>query len=156
MLLKIHNNISLIAIAVILYGLMYGRHYDLETATDIHPMFFSSGLLKCIAGMSLGVSIINSTFNTNNKKKFNLSVLIIQTSAILYTTYFIFTIENIPSYDSITIVCFYYIFYSLVNYKYFWNRIFSHCILVHFGNISFAIYLFHTPLIIFIRSSKIL
>jgi len=154
MLLKIRNNISLIAIAVISYSLVYGRHYNLEAATDIHLLIFSSGLLKCIAGMSLGVSIINSTLNANNEKKFNLSALIIQTSAILYTAYFIFTKDNITSYDSITIVCFYYIFYSLINYKSFWNRIFSHHILVYFGNISFAIYLFHTPLMLLLDQVK--
>lgn len=148
LLLKIRNNSTLIAIAIISYSLVYGRHHNLEAATDLHLLFLSSGFLKCVAGMSLGMSIINSTLNKDENNNSNSNVVIIQTLAIFFAAYFIFTKDKVTSYDSIVIISFYHIFYSLINYKTFWNRVFSNQVLVYFGNISFAIYLFHTPLMI--------
>lgn len=148
LLLKTRSNNTLIALAIFSYSLVYARHHNLEAATDLNLYIFSSGFLKCVAGMSLGVSIINSALNGEAKKKSDIKTLITQTTAIIFLAYFIFTKDNIASYDSIAILSFYYIFYSLIKYNTVWNRFFSSQILVYFGNISFAIYLFHTPLML--------
>ncbi|WP_346303827.1 acyltransferase [Pantoea sp. Morm] len=150
LLLKIRNTHLLISLSVILYGIVIGRHHNLEAATDVYFNILSSGFLKCVAGLALGIAIINCSEVTNDLKRTenNSIVLILQTLAIAYVAYFIYTKDNVTSYDIITIVCFTYIFYSLINFDTFWNTLFSNSLLVYFGKISFAIYLTHTPLML--------
>jgi peptidoglycan/LPS O-acetylase OafA/YrhL len=148
LLIRLKSRIKLISISLISYIIVYARHHNLEAATDVHFMILSSGLLKCIAGMSLGVLITNISKFTEKRDPPKILMTIMQTAAVGICSYFIYTKDDVHSYDGIVIMSFCYLFYTLINYSGFWSAIAANQVLVYFGNISFSIYLLHTPLMI--------
>lgn len=155
LLIKIRNNLTLITIASICYILVYARHHNLEAATDVHLFLFSSGILKCIAGICLGILISNLSSYEVSKKNADLLTLTLQTLAIALTSFFIYSKDSIHSYDGLIIVSFCYIFFTLINYHSFWNTFASNKLMVYFGNISFSIYLLHTPLMLLLDQTSL-
>jgi len=154
LLIKIKNNFTLITIAVICYLLVYARHHNLEAATDLHLFLFSSGMLKCIAGISLGVLISNLSNYTSSKQNAGFLITAFQTLAVAIAGYFIYSKSTIHSHDVLVIVSFCYIFFTLINYSSFWNTFASNKVMVYFGNISFSIYLLHTPIMLLLDQTS--
>lgn len=154
LLIKLKNNLTLIAIAVICYAFVYARHHNLEAATDIHLFFFSSGILKCIAGLSLGILITNLSNYASSKQKADLLTTVLQTVAVVTAGFFIYSKDTIHAYDWLVIALFCYIFFTLINYSSFWNTLASNKAIVYFGNISFSIYLLHTPLMLLLDQAN--
>ncbi|KAF6677010.1 acyltransferase [Pantoea sp. EKM21T] len=154
LLIRIKNNFTLIVIAVICYILVYARHHNLEAATDVHLFLFSSGILKCIAGISLGVLISNLSNYTSSKNNAGFLTTVFQTVAVAMSGFFIYSKDTIHAYDGLVIVSFCYIFFTLINYSSFWNTLASNKAMVYFGNISFSIYLLHTPLMLLLDQAN--
>ncbi|WP_439212358.1 acyltransferase family protein [Duffyella gerundensis] len=154
LLIKIKNNFTLITIAVICYLLVYARHHNLEAATDLHLFLFSSGMLKCIAGISLGVLISNLSNYASSKQNAGFLITAFQTLAVAIAGYFIYSKSTIHSHDVLVIVSFCYIFFTLINYSSFWSTFASNKVMVYFGNISFSIYLLHTPIMLLLDQTS--
>lgn len=148
LLIKLRSNLTLISVAAICYIVVYAKHHNLEAATDVHLYIFSSGMLKCIAGISLGILISNLSDYTSSKQDAGLKKTFLQTIAVAIAGYFIYTKDPIHAYDGLVIVSFCYIFFTLINYSSFWNHLAANKMMVYFGNISFSIYLLHTPLML--------
>lgn len=146
-LLKYRNNYALIIIASIGYALVMAKNHNLMAAKDLNLYLFSSGFLKCISGMCIGV-VIKNILESEGPKTSTRKTLFFQLVTIALVSCFIFTKKNIMSYDALAIIGISYIIYSSCAYDNIVSRVLSSKILSYLGKISFSIYLIHTPVML--------
>ncbi|ADW73443.1 acyltransferase 3 [Rahnella aceris] len=148
LLLKIRRNITLATISAIGYVLVIAVHQNLMASNDLHLYILSSGFIKSISGMSLGVLVKNAVTENGKleeKKAFN---SLMQLLTLSFISYFIYTKDLVTSYDGIAIIAIAYFIYSTTIHDTILTKILSSYIISGIGKISFSLYLFHTPLML--------
>jgi peptidoglycan/LPS O-acetylase OafA/YrhL len=147
-LIKIKNNLLLVIISAIGYITVIANHHNLMAATDLHFYIFSSGIIKSVAGMSLGVMVKNLSIDQTPVKTNSVKIFSLQLISIITISYFIYTKDSISSYDSLVIIAITYLIYSTTSYNTLLTKLLSCNILSGLGKISFSLYLLHTPLML--------
>ncbi len=147
-LIKIRSNVTLAAIAAVGYILVTSVHHNLMAATDLHLYFFSSGFLKSVSGMALGVMTMNMVKSSSKKSANNPLCTFVQAAEILIISFFIYTKMSITSYDLIIVIAFTHLLYSLTTNETTFKKILSSQIISGLGKISFSVYLIHTPIML--------
>jgi peptidoglycan/LPS O-acetylase OafA/YrhL len=147
-LIKIRNNLLLATVSAIGYIIVIANHHNLMAATDVHFYIFSSGIIKSISGMSLGVMVRNLTIDHSSVKTNNIKIYLLQIISMITVSYFIYTKDSVLSYDGLVIIAITYIVYSTTSYNTFLTKLLSCNLLSGLGKISFSLYLLHTPLML--------
>ncbi|WP_048786063.1 acyltransferase family protein [Pantoea vagans] len=153
-ILRCKSNATLMAIACVGYGMVTARHHHLMAASDLHIMFFSSGLIKCVAGMSVGVMIKNLVSETTGSRVPDAKQSALQIAVLGMVSYFLFTTNDVKSYDLLALTGIAYIIYSSCVYDNFFARFVSSKVMVYLGKISFSIYLVHEPIMVLLGCSS--
>lgn len=152
-ILQCRSNATLMAIACIGYGMVTARHHHLMAASDLHLMFFSSGLIKCVAGMAVGVMVKNLVSINHEVRVPDTKQNLLQITVLAMVSYFLFTTDNIKSYDLLALTGITYLIYSSCVYDNLFSRFVSSKVMVYLGKISFSIYLVHEPIMVLLGCS---
>jgi len=147
-ILRCRNNTILTIIASIGYGMVTAKHHNLMAASDLNLFVLSSGLIKCISGMALGVMVKNLVSEPLNGNYSIEKHSIIQLIVLAFVSYFLFTTENVKSYDLLALLGMTYIIYSSCAYDNYLSRYLSSNVMVYLGKISFSVYLIHEPIMV--------
>nr|WP_184280497.1 acyltransferase [Serratia fonticola] len=142
------NNEFLLIFSIIIYTLVLNKHGSLMAEKDLNFYIFSSGLLKCIAGMTFGVFIKNLVLLPKDISVFFVKNIYIKLLAILFVSVFIFRKEQSNGIDLSIIILMGYIIAASISVKDYVFDFFSSKILAYIGKISFSIYMIHTPLLL--------
>ncbi|CAM3454966.1 hypothetical protein BS639_19010 [Rouxiella silvae] len=148
------NNTSLFIFSFVCYSLVINKHDSLMAAFDFSYFYLSSGFLKCIGGMALGILLFKLSSETSvaepNSTRF--SGLI---DLALFAIIMVFTCINVsmPKIDSLMVVCFAFLIYRLQVRPSWMRNLIETAPLNFLGKISFSLYLIHTPIILLLGRS---
>lgn len=142
------NNELLLIFSIIIYTIVLNKHGSLMAEKDLNFFIFSSGLLKCIAGMTLGVFIKNLVSSPKESTVFLVKNIYIKLLAILVISIFLFRKEQANGVDLSIIILIAYIIAACVSVNDYVSEFFSNKAIAYIGKISFSIYMIHTPLLL--------
>ncbi|WP_312109631.1 acyltransferase family protein [Pantoea septica] len=142
------NNTILTVVACIGYGLVTAKHHNLMAASDLNLFILSSGLIKCISGMAVGVMAKNLVSDSQNSVQHVTKHSFFQIVILALVSYFLFTTKDVKSYDLLALLGMAYIIYSSCAYDNYLSRSLSSNVMAYLGKISFSVYLIHEPVMV--------
>jgi peptidoglycan/LPS O-acetylase OafA/YrhL len=156
LLLRVKSNITLFIIASFSLCLVLGKHSTLMAATDVNLFVLSSGMLKCLGGMAIGMAVFNLVCESKPDQYFHnkLTLNICEYTCFIFICFFIYTVKPVRGYDVLVIISMAILIYTTTKYNSMLSKVLGSKIISYFGKISFSIYLIHTPLIVLLGSFK--
>lgn len=150
------NNTALFFFAFICYTLVFNKHNSLMAAFDFTYFYLSSGFLKCIGGMALGILIYKLSSNAVQTPISN-TILVGLIDASLFLVIMIFMSINIsiPKFDILMIACAAILIYRLNSGSSWFRTLIETKPFCFLGKISFSLYLIHTPILLLLGQSSV-
>lgn len=143
------SNTALFFFSFVCYTIVFNKHNSLMASFDFSYFYLSSGFLKCIGGMALGILL----YNLADNKKTQTQQPKIATSLVdglIFLIIMIFMCVNIsvPRVDILMIVFAALLIYRLHTKNSFLRKIIETKPFNFLGKVSFSLYLIHTPIML--------
>gem|GEM_PF-6744358 len=148
-LVRKFNGTALFLFSLLCYALVVSKHQSLMASFDFAWFYLSSGFLKCMGGMALGIWIHKLSCKSD-RGDYKSGLTAEGIDIVLFIFLMLFTGMNIsmPKIDCVMVVCFALLIYRLQVRKSALRKMLGLWPLNFLGKISFSLYLIHTPILL--------